>query len=139
MSNAFSGWGLFLKIGNGATPEIFTPIPEVQLVDFTGSKVDIVDVTHAQSPNRVREYIGTLIDEGECSFTANFLPTDPIQQSLQTIKVSAAVRNWQVVLPSALGTFSFAGLLNSLDKNLDFSKEAKLTGKIKVTGTVTFA
>jgi len=141
MSQAFSGYGLFLKVGDGGTPtEIFTAIPEIQTVEFTGSKVDTVDVTHAQSPNRVREFIATLVDEGECSFTANFLPQDPIQQSLQAIKLSAALKNWQVVLPPVPGgTFSFLGIINSLDKNLDFTKEAKLTGKIKISGTVTFA
>lgn len=139
MSQAFSGYGLFLKQGDGGSPEVFTAIPEVQNVDFTGSKVDTVDVTHAQSPNRAREFIATLIDSGECSFTANFLPTDAIQANLEATKTAAKLVNWQVILPNSLGTFHFAGLLHALDKNLDFTKEAKLTGKIKISGPIAFA
>jgi predicted secreted protein len=140
MSNAFTGYGLFVKVGDGATPtENFTAVNEVQTASFSGAKVDTIDVTHAQSPNRRREFIGTLIDSGELQFTANYIPQDATQLSLQALMDGALLHNWKVVLPNSLGTFSFAGLINSIDRNLDFSKEAKLTCKIKISGTVSFA
>lgn len=139
MSNAFTGYGLFVKVGDGATPENFTPISEVQTASFGSAKVDTIDVTHAQSPNRRREFIGTLIDSGELSFTANYIPQDGSQLNLQALMDAAQLKNWKVVLPSSLGTFSFAGLIQTIDRNLDFSKEAKLTCKIKISGPITFA
>jgi predicted secreted protein len=145
MSQAFTGYGLFLKLGNndsiGSPPsaETFTAIKEVQMVDLSGSKVDLVDVTHAQSPSARREYIATLIDSGDCSCTANFVPGDTTQVALQGVMDARAARNWEIVLPGALGQFTFSGIVSSLDHNLDFSKEAKLTFKIKITGPLTFA
>jgi hypothetical protein len=145
MSNAFSGYGLFVKFGNADgtvspfSPETFTAITEVQVVDFTGSKTDLADVTHAQSPNARREYIATLIDSGDMNFTANFIPGDLTQVGLTAVRDARATRNWKVVLPASLGTFSFAGIITSIDHSLDFSKEAKLTVKVKITGPLTLA
>jgi len=144
MSQAFSGYGLFLKQGNGDgsispfVPETFTAITEVQTVELTGSKVDLVDVTHAQSPQARREFLATLIDSGDLSFTANFIPSDPTQVGLQATMDARLAVNWEIVLPGALGTFTFAGIVSSIDHSLDFSKEAKLTCKVKITGELTF-
>jgi hypothetical protein len=144
MSQAFSGYGLFLKMGDGTgadspfVPDVFTAISEVQAVTLTGSKVDLVDVTHSQSPQARKEYLATLIDSGDCDFTANFIPGDATQISLQATMDARLARNWKIVLPAALGTFSFKGIVSSIDHALDYSKEAKLTVKIKITGPLAF-
>jgi predicted secreted protein len=152
MSQAFSGYGLYVELGNndGSTSpfvaETFSAISEVQMVDFTGSKVDLVDVTHAQSPNARREYIATLIDDGEMTFTANFIPGDLTQTGLQTVYSNRAVRDWRVLLPGAtspstvgpLGEFTFSGIVTSIDHGLPFDKEAKLSVKVKITGQLLF-
>jgi predicted secreted protein len=144
MSQAFSGYGLFVKLGNGiiaGSPpaETFTAITEVQVVDLTGSKVDLVDVTHAQSPSARREYLATLIDSGDMNFTANFIPSDTTQTTLQSVMDARVAHNWEIVLPGMLGTFTFSGIVTSIDHSLDFAKEAKLTVKVKITGPLNFA
>jgi predicted secreted protein len=139
MSQAFSFFGGDVKLGDGMGTETFTAIEEVQTVEFTGSKVDLADVTHVHSPNRRREYIGTLIDSGELAFTANYIPGATQQGVLQTTMDAALPRNWEVVLPSSLGTLSFAGVITSIDRNLSFDKEAKLSVKVKVTGPIDYA
>jgi len=144
MSQAFSGYGLFVQLGNGifvGSPpvETFTAITEVQMVDLTGSKTDLVDVTHAQSPQARREYLATLIDSGDMNFTANFIPGDATQTTLQSVMDARLAHNWKIILPATLGTFSFSGIVTSIDHSLDFSKEAKLTVKVKITGPLNFA
>jgi predicted secreted protein len=145
ISQAFTGMGLAFQKGNnnatGSPPtgETFTSISEVQQVDLSGSKVDLVDVTNVQSVGARREFIATLIDSGEASCTANFIPSDATQVALQAQMDSRAACNWKIVLPGGLGTFSFAGLVSTIDHNLDFSKEAKLTFKVKITGPIAFA
>ena len=132
-SQAFSGYGLTLAILN-SPPDV---IAEIQQVAFSGSKVDLVDVTNTQSPNRRREFIATLIDSGELTFSANFVPGDATQALLRATMDAAVAVSWRVTLPDSLGTLTFLGIITSLDKSLDFSKEAKLTGKIKITGAIT--
>jgi hypothetical protein len=138
MSQAFSGYGLFLNQGTIGSPPVFTAITEVQTVTLSGSKVDLVDVTHAQSPQARREYLATLIDSGSCDFTANFIPTDVTQINLQATMNNRVAVPWTITLPGALGHFAFTGIVNSIDTSLDFSKEVKLTVKIKITGPLNF-
>lgn len=137
MSQAFTFTGGTVKAGDGASPEVFTAIAEVQTCGFSGDKVDTVDVTHALSPGGNREFIGTLGDNGEFSFTANLLPTDVTQINLTVLRNSKVPHNFKVVLPNALGTYSFAGIVTGIERSLDFAKEAKLTSKIKITGALT--
>lgn len=138
MSQAFSGFGTSVQLETSASPFVFNEIAEVQTVEFTGSKVDLVDVTNMQSPTAYREYLATLKDAGELQFTANFIPGDTTQQSLQAAFDSRAKQNWLVTLPSALGDFSFQGIVTAIDHALNFDKEAKLTVKVKITGPNTF-
>ena len=139
-SQAFSGYGLSVGFGGeplASPPVLFQDIAEIQQVAFSGSKVDLADVTNTQSPNRRREYIATLIDSGELTFNANFIPSDGSQAALRSTMDAAEAVNWLVTLPNSLGTLAFAGIITSLDRNLDFSKEAKLSGKVKITGPIT--
>lgn len=138
MSQAFSGFGTAVKLETSTSPFAFNQIAEVQTVQFTGSKVDLVDVTNMQSPSAYREYLATLKDAGELQFTANFIPGDTTQVSLQAAFDSRAVQHWMVVLPSALGEFDFDGVVTAIDHDLNYDKEAKLTCKVKITGPNNF-
>ena len=138
MSQAFSGFGTAVNLQTLSSPYVFDLIEEVQTVEFTGSKVDLVDVTNMQSPTAYREYLATLKDAGELQFTANFLPAATGQGLLQGAFESRGVQSWTVVLPSSLGTFAFDGIVTSIDHSLNFDKEAKLTVKVKITGLNVF-
>src|SRR5665213_316118 len=117
MSQAFSGYGLFLSQGTNASPPIYTAISEVQTVTLSGSKVDLVDVTHAQSQQARREYLATLIDSGDCDFTANFIPGDATQVALQATMDARVAVPWEITLPGSpvLGFFNFSGIVSSID------------------------
>lgn len=140
MSNASTFYGGFVKTGDGATPtENFTAISEVLSVDLGGSKVDQDDVTHAQSPNRFKEFIFTLIDGGDISFTFNHLPTDATQVNLTAVKNATKIINWKIVLPNNLGTYSFAGGITSIDYKMPIAKKMEGTCKVKISGPVVLA
>jgi predicted secreted protein len=139
MSQAFSGFGTAVNLLGAGSPPAATQIEEVQTVEFSGSKVDLVDVTNMNSESAYREYLATLKDAGELQFTANFIPDATGQGLLQGAFESRAVQSWQVVLPTELGTFAFDGIVTSIDHSLNFDKEAKLTVKVKITGPNVFS
>src|ERR1043166_9249280 len=128
-----------VEMGDGASPEVFNPIAEVRKVTISGNKVDFADVTNIQSPNNYKEFIPTLIEAGELSFECNYIPADTTQASLVTARDARTKHNWKVVLPSTLGNITFAGFVSSIDPSLDYSKEATLSVKVKITGAVTLA
>jgi predicted secreted protein len=133
-SQAFAGRSSVLQFASGSG---FTELAEVKTIQFSGSKYDLADVTNMQSGN-FREWLPTLADSGELSFSANFIPDDGTQNTLLNFFNTAALVAWQVVLPNGLGYFEFNAYVSSLDKDLPVDKEATTSGKLKITGEVTF-
>ena len=138
-SQAFAGQGTQLQRGNAASPEVFTSLAEVKNIQRSGAKVDLQDVTNMDSVGAYREYLPTLLDAGEVSFSGNYIPGDTTQQTLQSDFDSRAKKNWKIVLPNTLGAWSFAAYVSSFDFDLPTDKEATITVKLKITGKPTFA
>ena len=93
MSGAISFYGGKVEFGGddlASPPVAYQEIPEVQSCDFTGSKVDLADVTHTKSPNRRRQFLGTLVDNGDFGGAANLLPGDTVQTALFALLNGAA-------------------------------------------------
>jgi predicted secreted protein len=143
-SRAFAPIGTMLMCGNDDavvspySPETFTQLAEVQTIQRSGSKSDLVDVTNMQSTGGYREKLATLRDGGEVSFTANYIPDDTTQISLQTLFDDATLRNWEIVLPQGKGQWNFAAYVSSNDYDLPFDKEGKISAKLTITGKPTF-
>jgi len=136
MSNAIVGKGSSLQVQQASA---FVEITEAQTAQFSGSKADLADVTHFQSPQGFREFIATLVDAGDVSCTANYLPHDANQATLQILFNEQTKASWQMVLPNTLGILSFDGFVSSLDRDISFDKEIKLSFKIKITGPVVYS
>jgi predicted secreted protein len=133
MSLAFRGQGTQLTINGNA-------VAELTKVSRGGVKADFADVTNFQSTGGYREVLPTLLDPGEVSFDANYLGNqDPTQSALQTQFDSQALGACQIILPGGNGTWTFNAYVSSLDFDLTNDKEAKLSGKLKITGQPTFA
>lgn len=138
MSNAFAGQGSKLKRGDGGGTEAFTAISEITNIQRTGSKADQVDVTNMDSTGAYREYIPTLLDAGEVSFTGNYIPGDATQAQLQTDFDNRRLGNWQITLPNSLGHWAFAAFVTGFDFDLSHDKQSTITCKLKVTGKPLF-
>ena len=135
MSNAFAGRTSKLKFLNGSSYET---LAEVKTIAFSGTKADLVDVTNMDS-GTVREWLPTLIDSGDIAFTANLIPGDSSQNTLISLFNNQTLTAWQVVLPNTLGTFSFNAYVVGLDRDVPVDKEASISGKLKITGAISFA
>jgi len=150
---SYSGSQAFAPIGSELEIEIpvgspavltFTPIAEIQTIQRSGSKSDLVDVTNMQSTGGYREFLATLRDAGDVSFSGNYIPNDASQQALQTLFDGATLVACKIVLPPAgtytvsLGTWTFNAYVQSNDYDLPHDKEGKISGKLKITGKPTF-
>lgn len=134
-SQAFAGRGSKLEylVGSG-----YQVLAEVKNIQFTGTKSDLVDVTNMDSGN-IREWLPTLIDSGEIAFTANLIPGDASQNTLISLFNNQTLTAWKIVLPNSLGTFSFNAYVTGLDRDVPVDKEGSISGKLKITGAISFA
>src|ERR1043165_6469472 len=124
---AKAGYSTLLKMGDAASPEQFTTLAEVRKISWGGRKVDLAEVTSMDSGN-VREWIATLRDPGELDLDVNYLPTNATQTAMLTAFDAGTTKNWKLVLPQSLGTWSFAGIITQDD--LDFEPDKELMRKL---------
>jgi predicted secreted protein len=138
-SQAFAGQGTQLQRGDGASPENFTTIAEITKIQRSGSKMDLVDVTNMDSIGAYREKLATLLDGGQVSFDANYVPAAASQQSLQADFDGRVLSSWKIILPGGRGTFSFKAYSTSADFDVSVDKASTFSGKLEITGQPSFA
>jgi hypothetical protein len=68
-----------IKMGNGASPEVFQAIANVTRIRPGGSTTEVIDVTHLRSPRAHREKIAGMRDSGPFGFDAIWVPSDESQ------------------------------------------------------------
>jgi hypothetical protein len=117
-------------------------IAELLTLSQGGKKIDLIDVTNMDSPAVggliYREFIGGLADGGSISFTANYLPGDVDQEQFRAA-FDGLLKDWQIVLPNSLGTWSFSGFVTKDDKDYSIDKQLTFSGEIKISGPDSFA
>ncbi|HEX9904630.1 MAG TPA: phage tail tube protein [Propylenella sp.] len=143
MTAAIEAQGTLLKAGNGASPEVFTTIAEVNDIRWNGLATTQIEVTNHGSTGGFREYILTNQDGGEVVFDVNYVPGATTHKNAAGgfLKrwVDKTTDNYTVTWPSSpVVTWSFAAIIT----NMDFSapaRDAALSGTVtlKVTGQPT--
>ena len=68
------GLGVLFKVGDGASPEVFTAVANVVNINISGRSVEEVDFTHLASDNAFREFRAGFKDPGEISMTCHYNP-----------------------------------------------------------------
>lgn len=102
MTQATSGFGTLLQIGDGGGPENFTSIAEVRNVSGPELTLDTAEATHHTSPGGWDEHIATLLRGGEVTASLNFLPADATQSfaaGLLKDMTDKTLRNFKVIFP----------------------------------------
>lgn len=137
-ASAGIGHGITFSIGDGASPEVFTPVADLLDGDGPGLSKDSVQITSGESANRWREFISGFRDGGEVTFEFNL--TNANLTALKTNFDLDTNSNYRVVVPApASATWTFAGHLTALDPT--YPQEDRMTGSltVKVSGAPTLA
>jgi len=131
-SSAFVG-KVFLAVGDGASPEVFTRYCEVDTISGVGVKNALVDVTTFCSEGNM-EYIPGLSDGSEVTFSANFAMVEDIQDDLMDDVDAKATRHFQLQIdgasPARVFSFSMAMISWEIDPSVSKQNVIKFIGKI---------
>ena len=100
---------------------------------------DQIDVTHMESPNRLREFISGLGDAGECSFDMNFVPGSTSDDRLfELMNLPVGVlrrRNCRISFPNGV-TWSFSAELTGYEPTVPVDDKMTATTTFKVSGSI---
>lgn len=136
MSNAIESQGTKLRIGNTASPPVFTQVKELVSFNAFDGEAATIDVTNMDST--AREYLMGLPDFGGFTGQFNYLPKDPGHQAMRTAKQARAKRPFEFELSDgSLYTFeafvTAAPLSGGVDAKVDGSFSLLVTGEPEFT------
>lgn len=137
----YSATGTLLKIGDGASPEVFTNIGQVRDISGPGFAMSVEEATHHGSS--WKEYVPGMLEGGEVSFEI-LLDTDDATHyqasaaSLYSDMINRRKRNFKMVLPDAnTTTFAFAAYVTSFEVGAPVEGLLTASVTLQITGNVT--
>ena len=136
MSLAIGAQGTLFKIGNGASTEVFTTIPECTKVVAPNVKFDLLEVTSHDSLGGFKEYLPGLADGENATADFWFVPQNTMHQGLRTDSYAKTKRNFNMVFPggSTGATIAFTAYIVNLNPQADAGAVLKNAITAKVTG-----
>lgn len=139
-SNAFIGFGSLFKVGDGASPEAFTTVAELNSIKPGKMTTSVIDVTHHESPSTHREKKPGLKDTAAFTCAGNYLPTDATQDAAGTRGLSKlwqdrTIFNFEIVLADGnTTTLTGTGFVSGLEIG-DLGTNDKVPVTFEITPT----
>lgn len=132
MTDAATGWGgaFYFDNNSGALTEL------VEVVSFTlpNGKTEQLDASHLKSPNRRREKVPGMIDDGDLTVVINYVPGGPTDLLLAQAQSEGDTRSYQANVPRSATT----DWLYSGDAFVSGYDRGEIVGDSIKRGTVTF-
>lgn len=101
MTAAKTGWGGAFKYDNNAGT--LTELVEVKGFTLPNGTVEQLDATHLKSPNRRREKIAGMIDDGDLVVRLNYVPGSPTDLLVMQAFTEGDIRSYAANIPRASG------------------------------------
>lgn len=137
MTQAIASQGTYLSVGSGASPEVWTEIPECKTIPGPAGKSDEVDVTHLRSTGAHKEYLQTFKDVDDLSLDCNYIPGNAVQAQLRNDFNAGTVREYLKTYPDG-ATEQFSAYVKSASTPAAVGTEIKFMVVLRVTGFVSF-
>jgi predicted secreted protein len=137
MTEARIGSGTEVWLDNASNS--LTQLQECISITLPNAQVEDVEATHMLSPNRRREYIAGLIEDGEGSFEFNLVPGDATDLLVQAAIEDRVERNYEVIIPDGAFGQKFAGncIVKGWERNVPIDDRMTATMTVRYTGSVT--
>ena len=100
-----------------------------------------VEATHMGSPDRRREFIAGLIDDGEGTFEMNYVPGSTTDVLIRASQTAGDTRAYRIVIPDGAGTWQVDGdcIVTGYERNIPIDDRMTATLTVRFTGAVTEA
>lgn len=127
-----------LYIGDGASPEVFTALPELLSVGPVGGSKELVDMTSHDTTGQYDYLLFDLEDGNELQFEAVDIHGDASQGLFRTAYANATKPNFRVLDRDGDG-YQFPGVITKLETDIgsDMKGKVVMRGSVKIAGTVT--
>lgn len=101
MTVAKTGWGGAFKFDNNSN--VLTELVEVASFTLPNGQTEQLDATHLKSPNRRREKIAGMIDDGDLQVVINYEPGGATDLLIAQAHTEGDIRSYEALIPRASG------------------------------------
>jgi len=130
-TKAATGYGSAFAIGDGNTPETFTPIAELTSIKGLKVKRDQMESTTLMAAGQFKQYAGGLRDFDAVGGVLNYFPGGADEAALKTAYAVQRARNYRIILPNG-GAWTFPGIMTEFTPgDLDPNKKMEANFTIK--------
>lgn len=132
---AFSSLGTTLKIGNGATTEVFTAVGELRDVKGPTRSLGTEDVTHHGSA--AAEFVATVLDNGEVTFDMNYDPADTIHAQIIDDMEDRTLRKFELTYTDdGDAKAAFSAFITKFETDMKVKGALTASITLKISGAV---
>ena len=121
---------------------VLTQLAEIKSVTPPNSQQDDVDATHMASPNRRREFVAGLIDDGEGTFEMNLVPGSATDLLIQAALSDGVTRSYKIVIPKPVsGQWKIEGdcIVKGYERTVPIDEVMTAALTVRFTGSATEA
>ena len=137
MTSANWAYKSLFKIGDAATPEVFTTVAEVTEITALDMSRDDIEVTSHDSADGYKEFLPGMRDGGEVTIKANWIPADGTHDGSTGLLEQwddDTTHNYELLLPDTTTKWAFTGFLTGYKNDTPLEEQSTLECKIKLTG-----
>ena len=142
-SSALDSQGVVISYGDGASPQVYTAIPEVTSLQGPGGQANEIDVTDLNST--AKEFRMGLQDEGSITMDILYIPANTAHAALRTARAGQTLTAFQIAFtdgsatssPIAATRWQFDGFVLGFEISNAVDDVTKASVTIRVSGAVT--
>lgn len=134
MTDALIGYGTEFWLDNDTN--VLTQLGEILSVTPPNPQIAEVEATHMKSPNRRREYIAGLIEDGEGTFEMNLVPGSATDTLIQAALTDGVTRSYMIVIPDGAFGWEITGecIVRGYERNIPIDDRMTATLTVRFTG-----
>jgi predicted secreted protein len=135
------GIGAQVWLGSAGTPTTPVQLGEITSVPLPNPQTADVEATHFGSPNRRREYIAGLIEDGEGTIGMNYDPNSATDVICRAAQNDGIARSYKIVIPDGSATWEITGtcIVKGYERSVPIDDRMTANLSIRFTGASTEA
>lgn len=135
-ASALESQGIIIQIEGRGSPQVYQTIPNTKDVSFRTGSASVIDVTDLSSSAKEKRM--GLQDEGQCTFSLQFVPSNEQHAELVLAKGDRASRAFKVLMTdSPTTTYWFRGFVLSVPITAAVDGVVESAVVVEITGLVT--
>lgn len=135
------GWSAEFHLSSDNTVANLVELAEITSVTLPNPQVEDVEATHFKSPNRRREYIAGLIEDGEGTFEMNYVPDSATDNAIEDALNAGDARAYKIVVPDGANGWEISGtcIVKGYERMVPIDDRMTATLTVRFTGSSTEA